>query len=139
MQVYTLVIVVVIPSFACLTLNLMIFKYVRSSSKRVQAISHGITQTELGSNGSALTVVSQRDLRLLRHIIVMFCIFICGWSPVYIYAVVLPDMSFASLTITILILVAEVALLVDILNLYFYNKELRQQLKNFICRCAWTN
>ena len=124
--------IVILPSMTCLALNLLIFRYVRSSSHRVQPVSC-VTQDESANNPPRR--INRRDLHLIRHIIIMFCIFIGGWAPVYIFATVVTNLSFDALSICALIALAEVSLLADVINLYVYNHELRRHLINKICQC----
>jgi hypothetical protein len=126
MKIYTLLITTIIPSLICLIINLIIFEYVRSSSQRVQPSSQ-ITRD--GFYNSHSQRISRRDRHLLRHIIFMFCIFMGGWSPIFIITIAQPQLLFTSVTISLLILLAELSLFIDIVNLYVYNHELRRYLK----------
>ena len=132
MQVYTLLMIVILPSVICLALNLVIFRYVRSSSHRIQPVSH-ITQDE--SVNHQPQRINRRDIHLLRHIIFMFCVFIGGWAPVYIFATIITNLPFDALSICALIVLAELSLLVNVINLFVYNHELRRHLFNKICKC----
>lgn len=125
---------VIVPSLVSLIINLIIFKSVRQSSHRVQAQSQ-ITNGEDAPTISRAKTISRRDLHLLRHILVMFCIFIGGWSPVSIYAVVVPLASWTSLELSLLILLAECSVIADVINLFIYNHEVRGRLKTRIFKC----
>jgi hypothetical protein len=132
MKIYTLLITTIIPSLICLIINLIIFKYVRSSSHRVQPSSQ-ITRD--GFNNNQLQRITHRDMHLLRHIIFMLCIFMGGWSPIFIFTIPQAQLLFASLTVSLLILLAELSLLIVIVNLYVYNHELRRYLKEKFFKC----
>ena len=108
-------IVVIIPGLICLILNIIIFNYVRSSTNRVQPSSMTVTNTQH---------INRRDKHILRHIIIMWSIFVGGWSPVYIYSSVSSSLS-TSVYFSFMIL-AEVSVLLDIINLFIYNHELRK-------------
>lgn len=131
--------VVILPSLISLFINLMIFHHVRQSTKRVNAQSQTIniddSSTIATATNSNYKTISHRDLRLLRHIVFMFCMFIGGWSPVYIYALVKPISPWSSLTLSLLILLAECSLFVDVINLFIYNHELRRRLQIRLFKC----
>ncbi len=110
---------------------MIIFKHVRLSSNRIQPASQ---TTRDSSNHIQLQGITRRDVYLLRHIILMFCIFIGGWGPAYIIGVVVPNFTFNSLIASISILVAELSLFIDIINLFVYNHELRRYLSNKVFR-----
>ena len=128
MEIYRLIMVVILPSLACLALNLLIFRYVRSSSHRVQAISH-VTRDEHRTSQS-----HRRDMHLLRHIIFMFSAFIGGWAPAYIVRCFVYNLPYTALSMSLLLLWAELSLLVVVINLFVYNHELHRQFFRKICR-----
>ncbi|CAF0720852.1 unnamed protein product [Adineta ricciae] len=73
-SVYTFVMYVVVPSIISLVNNILIFQHVRSSSNRIQTV-------EIGGSQNQRHKISRRDLHLLRHMIIMFVIFVGGWTP----------------------------------------------------------
>ncbi|CAF1432701.1 unnamed protein product [Adineta steineri] len=115
---------IIVSSMMCLIINVLIYHYVRASSRRVQpqAISEHIQQTK----------ISRRDIYLLRHMILMFCVFVGGWAPVFIIPIIshyIPIRPIVSSSITV---ICEVALLIDIIDLFLYNHELTKYLK-YLC------
>lgn len=122
-----LAILIVIPSLICLIDNIIIFKFVRSSSKRIQP-SFSINRVCLQQ------IISRRDLHLIRHMIFMFCLFIVGWSPVCIHSIVAGVVDYHDTTLLVLALVAEVSLFCCVMNLYLYNHDLRVHLKNQVLK-----
>jgi len=127
LDVFSLVTIVVIPSIMCSVTNMLIYHHVRSSSHRIQpeTISKNVEQTKF----------SHRDIFLLRHMVLMFCIFVGGWTPVYIIPVIeyyTPVNSIASSSSTIW---CELSVLFDIIDLFLYNHELRKYLKDICLRC----
>jgi hypothetical protein len=133
MKIYGIIIVVIFPSMICLIINLIIFKHVHSSSNRVRPI---FQITRNNSNNIPLGGITRRDVHLLKHIILMFCIFIGGWSPIFIVEITQPNLSINSLAFSLIILLSELALLLDIVYLFVYNHKLRRYLQNkiFICK-----
>jgi hypothetical protein len=119
--------IVAMPSLISLIINAIIFKYVRSSTNRVE-ISSAV------ANNNQHRRINRRDLHLLRHMITMFCVFVGGWGPVYMYSLISPETPNIIVNLTFIIL-AELAILFDIINLFLYNHELRRYLfeKIFIC------
>ncbi|CAF0720890.1 unnamed protein product [Adineta ricciae] len=126
MNICVFTITVITPSVTCLVMNLIIFNHVRSSTNRIEP-SIALTKHTLHHH------ITRRDLRLLQHMIIMFCIFLVGWAPTYLY-------SFFATTNTnpaifkIFMLGAELSITVDIINLFSYNHELRQYLKTKFLR-----
>ncbi|CAF4080032.1 unnamed protein product [Adineta steineri] len=120
-RIYKFVMVVIIPSIICLMNNMMIFKYVRSSTNRVQT-----SLEDAKNNQHQHQRLSRRDLHLLRHMIVMFCIFVVGWSPIYLYSIIVVQFSFSSIILSMFIISALLSVLVVISNLFLYNHELRR-------------
>ena len=115
--------VAVIPLLICFINNIIIFKYVRSLTNRVQPAF-------IVLSNNPLQQINRRDMHLLRHMIIMFCIFVGGWSPIYIYAITVYDFDFTSMVVSLLILLAEMSLLFDIINLFLYNHGLRKYFQN---------
>ncbi|CAF1284384.1 unnamed protein product [Adineta steineri] len=127
-QIYRFVMVVIIPSIICLVNNMMTFKYVRSSTNRIQT-----SLEDAKNNAHQRQHLSRRDLHLLRHMIVMFCIFVAGWSPIYICSAISSVTSITSTIEFILIILSELSLLAVISNLFLYNHELRRYFQEKIC------
>ncbi|CAF1201801.1 unnamed protein product [Adineta steineri] len=126
-KIYKYVMVVIIPSIICLVNNMMIFKYVRSSTNRIQT-----SLEDAKNNAHQRQHLSRRDLHLLRHMIVMFCIFVAGWSPAYLYTVFTNLPSFTSIIVSMFILLSELSLLAVISDLFLYNHELRRYFREKI-------
>jgi ABC-type polysaccharide/polyol phosphate export permease len=118
--------VVIIPSLICFIINIIIFKYVRSSTNRVQS------STAIRKNNQH-QAINRRDLHLLRHMINMFCIFVGGWSPVYLYTIIISQNP-NYIILLICEILAELSLLSIIMNLFLYNHELRGYLLQKISR-----
>jgi magnesium-transporting ATPase (P-type) len=127
MNIYEFIIIVVIPSLICFITNILIFNYVRSSTNRVHPSS-------LVANNKQHQSISRRDLHLIRHLIIMFCIFVGGWSSIYIYSLIDPGHSNSTIFFILLVL-SELSLLIDILDLFLYNHEVRRYLFKQIFRC----
>jgi hypothetical protein len=110
--------VVIIPSFICFIINIIIFQYIRSSRHRVQP-------TLVVPNNNQHQSLSRRDIYLLRHMILMFVVFVGGWSPIYIYPLVVVA-NYQSIIPWIIFIVANFSLLYNIFNLFLYNHSLRK-------------
>jgi hypothetical protein len=125
-NMYSLIVFLAIPSSVFLFSNVVIFSYVRSSTNRVQPSSDVTKHNQQQHN-------NRRDLHLLQHLIVMFCIFVGGWAPINIYAAV-TQLDFTQILPSLFILFAQLALLVDLVNLFLYNHELRRFFREKFCR-----
>lgn len=121
--------VVVIPSLTSFVVNLMIFKYVRPSPHRIQPV-----QTILDHDQQHFPL-PRRDLYLLRHLIVMLSIFVAGWTPVYLYPLFFL-VSFHSIIFWMFNLLATSCLLFNIIDLFWYNRPLREILFRKIFPCS---
>ncbi|CAF1541032.1 unnamed protein product [Rotaria sp. Silwood1] len=126
-KIYTLVNMLIIPSIIYFLTNILIYYHVRSSSRRIrpQMIFHNVQQIK----------ISRRDVYLLRHIVLMFCIFVAGWAPTCIlpimnYFIYINYLSYAISTIW-----CELALLINIIDLFLYNYKIRKYLRSICLRC----
>ena len=124
----------IVPFLISLVANLVIFIHVRSSSRRVHA-EHSLAQHSTGNMLQTRSRVSRRDLHLLRHTIIMFCIFFVFWCPVYLLLGIDNNHIINPVIYAILAILAESCLLWIIISLFMYNKELRQYLKSKILPC----
>ena len=124
--------IVINPVLIGIIIHTIIFNYVHSSSRRIQPSTH-ISGND--ANHPQPQRINRRDTHLIRHIIVMFSMFLAGWSPIYIFLIIIPDFFFTLLLSSCLILLAQLCVLFDIINLYAYNHELRKYLQNTIFKC----
>ena len=118
---------VLIPSFVYGIINLIIFKKVRSSTNRVQS-------TNATEHNERNPPIPRRDLHLLRHLVVLFCIFIAGWGPVFTYTAIVTDIDFGSIIYIALFILAVLSIFCLIIDLFLYNHELRKYFREKICR-----
>ncbi len=100
--------------------NSIIFTYARRSTRRVQPAN--------GENAQASTL-SDRDARLLKHMIFMFAVFFCGWEPAYIVLTIDgSDAAISPVTVQIFLIIPAVSLLITVADLFLYNHDLRRYL-----------
>ena len=111
---------IVIPSVVCLVSNGLIFYHVHSSSRRVQT---GVVAT-VGQRPP----ISHRNLHLLRHMIIMFCVSLSGWAPIIITRILGYYMSVNQVVTESLIVWYGLSLLFNVIDLLLYNHELRRYL-----------
>ncbi|CAF1649633.1 unnamed protein product, partial [Adineta ricciae] len=131
--IYVLCILVVIPMVFILIFNSIIFVFVRSSTRRIRQAK--IATTIPGS--ATLSQQHTRDVHLLKHILFLFVVFILGWGPLYII-VILPDYILAALPSWLplpLQVPPAISCMVQIADLFIYNREIRQYLKQQIYHC----
>lgn len=124
---------VIIPSILCLIINTLIFIHVHVSSRRVHSQPPAVVQSNTGSTQHH--TVSRRDIHLLRHMIIMFCIFIGGWTPNCLIPILYYHVYVSMLVYLPLAILCELALLCDIIDLFLYNHEVRNYLKTMFLRC----
>ncbi|CAF1185130.1 unnamed protein product [Adineta steineri] len=119
-QIYVLIIIGVIPAILLIITNGIIFISARKSTQRVQPMNGDRTTT---------STFTQRDIRLLKHMVFIFAVFFCGWVPMFIIAVI--DYNGDAIPYVVLHglqILPCVALLIDIIDLFIYNHELRRYL-----------
>ncbi|UJR21679.1 hypothetical protein I4U23_024756 [Adineta vaga] len=109
--IYSFLITVIIPSLICLTINIIIFDHVRSSTNRIEP-SVTITKSPLHHH------ITRRDLHLLQHMVTMFCIFVGGWAPSFMYSLIASNNA-NPIILSTLFAIAELSLTFDIINLFF--------------------
>ena len=129
-----LIIIVIIPVLLCVIINSLIIIYVRASSRLIypQVI---INQINTNNNiHRQQSKISGRDIRLLRYMILMFFTFVGGWSPIYIANIISKNINTNLIVSRTLSLIAEISLLLNIINLFVYNHRLRRYLKNLILK-----
>jgi uncharacterized membrane protein YbjE (DUF340 family) len=134
MVYYALAIIIVVPASVCVVINIIIFKYVQSSSRRIQPVSR---TTITNHNHGQKPKINRRDIHLLRHMIIMFFVFIVGWVPIYITSIIQLQTSVSTLTLRILSLLAGISLLCDMIDLFLYSHELRQYLQRTFLPCYY--
>ncbi|CAF1244629.1 unnamed protein product [Adineta steineri] len=119
-QIYVLIIIGVIPAILLIITNGIIFISARKSTQRVQPMNGDRTTT------SSFT---QRDVRLLKHMVFIFAVFFCGWVPMFIIAVI--DYNGDAIPYVVLHglqILPCLSLLIDIIDLFIYKHELRRYL-----------
>ncbi|CAM4932827.1 unnamed protein product [Rotaria socialis] len=118
-QIYTLIIIVVLPTFFIIIINAIFFVRTIQLSRIVQP---------MGADFST-AVKRRRDTYLLKYMFIMFSIFVSGWAPIYIIAVINWTGSAIPHTIQRIVTILPIlSLLGDMVNLFFYNQKLRKYL-----------
>jgi hypothetical protein len=99
-------------------MNSIIFIYVQRSTRRVQPAN--------GESAHAITI-GHRDTRLLKHMIFIFAVFICGWAPIYIIMIInWNGVVVSPIVLQVFLTVPVVSLFIDVADLFLYNHELRK-------------
>ena len=129
MTIYTWMAAVFLPSAMNLSINAIIFYRVRSSSRYVNPETIGTRQAPVAHPAMQIT---RRDLYVLRHMIFMFILLIGGWAPVYTVSCLRLVLTLSTYVFPVSIVIGELCLLSIILNLFAYNKKLRQYLFSLI-------
>jgi len=122
-----------VPIIINIVLNILIFRHVRSSARRVQPAHSVITATN--GNNNQQQKISGREIALLRQIIFMFTMFIAGWSPTYFLIAIAEVMQVNLIVYECMIVLCEISVLSLIINLFICNHELRNYLFNKIRVC----
>ena len=134
MLYYSLIITIPIPALIYLAINIIILIYVQISSRRVQPISEVPSTNQRNEQQLKL---SRRDIHLLRHIVIMFLVYVVGWFPIGIIAILSSRMSVSAFLSKLGSLLAEVSLLCDIADLFLYSHDLRKYLHRKFLPCFY--
>ncbi len=70
--------------------------------------------------------ISRREIRLLKHIIYMFLMFVIGWGPFYTSMIFGHSMENSSFVYGFLCVWAQISLVCLIINMFIYNNVLRK-------------
>lgn len=129
--------IVVVSIFVNIVLNILIFIYVHSSTRRVQphmlsSLTNGHNNNNNNNSNQQPTRINRREIALLKQIIFMFSIFIVGWSPMYIMIFIDQIAYIDRILYESMVLLCEISLLSLIINLFLCNHELRKYLLNKI-------
>ena len=113
-----------------LIFNLIIFVFVRSSTRRIREAT-----TIPGT--ATLRQQYTRDMHLLKHILFLFMAFTLGWGPFYI-VLAFPYEIFIRLPSWLTFFVQlppAISCTIQLVDLFIYNREIQQYLKQKIYRC----
>jgi len=122
-----------VPIIINIVLNVLIFRHVRSSARRVQPAHSVITATN--GNNNQQQRISGREIALLRQMIFMFTIFIVGWSPMFFALAIKQIMHVNSMIYDSMVVLCETSALILSINLFVCNHELKKYLCNKIRVC----
>jgi len=114
----------------------MIFFFVRSSTRRVHAAATATKSSVANTN-----LQHARDMYLVKHMVFIFIVFLIGWAPIYILAVIRFSFSGGLPTGVYLLLqmLPVFSTLTNIVDLFIYNHDLRQYFKEQIFKCLHLN
>lgn len=102
----------------------MIFFRVRSSTRRIQALAEESNSTPVHANQ-----LSVRDIRLLKHMLFIFVVSVIGWAPIYIFSLTDQPDFFSQWFFLVLQLLPVISSLINVLDLFWFNHDLREYLK----------
>ena len=119
--------VALVPSLINTALNMGIFLYVRSSTRRVQPNSTTVSAT---GNSNRQPTISRRDIALMTQMIYMFTMFIAAWTPPYFILIIMLLLRTDLIIFYILVVWAEFLFLGITINLFKCNHDLREYLLN---------
>jgi hypothetical protein len=121
----------VVPSLLNTVFNVLIFKHARDSTRRVQPKPN--SRISNASNNQQRRI-SRREISLLKQMILMFCIFIAGWTPVY--GILLSGANFNAIAFRCFVIVCEMAMLAITINFFICNHEIKEYFINKIRQCV---
>jgi hypothetical protein len=130
MRFYALLSIVIFPSILIIIFNALIYLTVTSSSRRV----HGISTNPNVGTATKPTHQNARDIFLLKHMSFIFLVFILGWSPVYTLQIVQLNPQTPVWILKFLQVLPVLTSIIIVIDLFIYNHELRQYLKERILK-----
>jgi hypothetical protein len=137
-RIYALIIVVVIPAVIKFINYFLIFNHVRSSTRRIQTSLTSASASASASSSHAQinqqSRIQRRDWLLLKNTIVMLAVFVGGWTPIHIVSIFVYDTIFSMLVPSLLVLLAQLSLLIIIINLFINNHKLTKYCRDFLCK-----
>jgi hypothetical protein len=121
----------VVPLLLNTVFNVLIFKHVRASTRRVHPQTTGtLTNTSINQPPR----IGRREISLLKQMIFMFCTFIGGWTPVYV--ILFLGISYDPMVFRYLVIICQTAMLAITINFFICNHEIKEFLINKIRRCV---
>ncbi|UJR18171.1 hypothetical protein I4U23_005071 [Adineta vaga] len=117
LRIYTLITSVIVPSIINIIFNVLIFRHVRFSTRRVQP-----------EPTNQMMRLSRREFSLLRQMIFMFFTFIGGWSGIYVSVIINEFVAFNEWIRPALVIFSEICILGIIINLFITNHEIKNYL-----------
>lgn len=118
--------VIVIPMFVNLTINIITLKYIQKSSRRIQPTSS--THANSGNILNQLNI-SRRNVYFLRHMIFLFIVFLVGLCPLRLLVLIDTDSQVNILVYKIFALNIPISLLIITTDLFLLNRAVMLYLK----------
>jgi len=119
----------VVPLLINTIFNVLIFKYVRASTRRVQP---QISTINANANNNQQRIISRREISLLKQMIFMFSTFIAGWAPACSIIIIQQLITLSPLFFQCSIKVFEVAMLAITIKFFISDHEVKEYLINKI-------
>lgn len=102
-------------------MNILIFTYTRRSTRRIQA-----------NTASRRILLNNRDIRLLKHMIIMFAVFLSGWAPIYVFICIDVDGKALPIVYRSLSILPALSLVANIIDLFLFNHQLRTYFRQLV-------
>ena len=107
--------VIVIPTVFTVAIYGRLFLFTRISSLRVQ---------QTGKKNA----LSNRDTRLLKHMVFVIAVYVGSWAPIYTVAATVQDVGSPDIVYGSLGVLPNVGLLIGTIDLFLYNNRFRKML-----------
>ncbi|CAF0874567.1 unnamed protein product [Adineta steineri] len=124
---YLLVSIILLPGLITLLLNLAIFKYVHSSSRRIQPINN---TNQIPVASIQVPKLTRRDMNLLRQTIIIWGIVFIGCVPSFALIAIDYQGNVPRLVYSLLEIWDNLTVFAALINLFLYNSEVRIYIKN---------
>ena len=108
MEIYTFIMSVIVPSLINTIVNIRIFAYVRSSSRRVRPQTVTVISNTINPQEPR---ISRREISLLRQMIFMFSMFVGGWTPIYLTVLIFNFIPFNLMIFRLTVVFGDLCLL----------------------------
>jgi len=120
---------VLVPLLINTIFNVLIFKYVRASTRRIRPQPISINAN---SNNNRQPIISRREISLLKQMIFMFCVFIGGWAPACSIIIIEELITLNPLFFQCSLKVFEVVMLAITIRFFICDHDMKEYLINKI-------
>ncbi|CAF0849540.1 unnamed protein product [Adineta steineri] len=122
MRIYTFIMTAGVPTVMNIFINYRIYAYIRSSTRRIQPqMVNSITNTNVIPEPK----INRRDIAVLKQIVFMILMFVCGWTPPSLIVIISNSVTLDPLIFRIASLFGALCLLGITINLIQCNHEFK--------------
>ena len=115
LQIYCLFIIILLPAIVFIVLNIILLGYTCHWFECIREIQPY----------REIVVDHRSNKRLVKHLLIMFTVFIVGWSPIYIILCIDTDDAISPIIYQFCSFLSALSLLINLIDLFRFNDQLR--------------